>query len=97
MHLFTSAYEGISSPLTISTRWLYTFTTSTDYSDWNYVGASGDIPAGLGFTMKGTNGSGNNQLYDFRGKPNNGTISNLVTADNFTLVGNPYPSAIDAT
>lgn len=93
--LFTSSYEGISSPLTISTRWLYTFTTSTSYSDWNYVGASGDIPTGLGFTMKGTNGSGSNQLYDFRGKPNNGTISNLVTADNFTLVGNPYPSAID--
>jgi hypothetical protein len=94
--LFTASYEGISSPLTISTRWLYTFTTSTNYSDWNYVGSSGDIPPGLGFTMKGTNGSGNNQLYDFRGKPNNGTISNLVTADNFTLVGNPYPSAIDA-
>jgi hypothetical protein len=94
--LFTASYQGTSSPLTISTRWLYTFSTSTDYSDWNYVGSSGDIPTGLGFTMKGTNGSGNNQLYDFRGKPNNGTISNLVTADNFTLVGNPYPSAIDA-
>ncbi len=93
---FTASYEGISSPLIISTRWLYTFTTSTDYSDWNYVGSAGDIPTGLGFIMKGTIGSGNNQLYDFRGKPNNGTISNLVTADNFTLVGNPYPSAIDS-
>jgi hypothetical protein len=94
--LFTASYEGVSSPLTISTRWLFTFSASTDYSDWNYIGSSGDIPVGLGFTMKGTNGSGNNQLYDFRGKPNNGTISNLVTADNFTLVGNPYPSAIDS-
>ncbi|WP_418637500.1 T9SS type A sorting domain-containing protein [Winogradskyella sp.] len=93
---FTSNFNGFSSPsLTISNRWLYTFNTSNDYADWNYVGASSPILPGLGFTMKGVLGT-SNQLYDFRGKANNGTISNIITADKFTLIGNPYPSAVDA-
>lgn len=93
---FTTNYDGFSSPaLTISNRWLYTFSTSNDYADWNYVGESAPILPGLGFTMKGVSDT-NNQLYDFRGKANNGLISNLVTAEQFTLIGNPYPSAIDA-
>ncbi|WP_405572416.1 T9SS type A sorting domain-containing protein [Winogradskyella sp. Asnod2-B02-A] len=93
---FTSSYDGFSSPaLTISDRWLYTFSTSNDYADWNFVGESAPILPGLGFTMKGVSGT-NNQLYDFRGKANNGLINNLVTAEQFTLIGNPYPSAIDA-
>ncbi|MFK7832378.1 MAG: T9SS type A sorting domain-containing protein [Winogradskyella sp.] len=93
---FTSSHDGFSSPsLTISNRWLYTFSTSNNYSDWNYVGESSSILPGLGFTMKGVSGN-TNQLYDFRGKANNGTISNLIAADQFTLIGNPYPSAVDA-
>jgi hypothetical protein len=35
------------------------------------------------------------QRYDFRGKPNDGTISITVLNLQFTLTGNPYPSAID--
>ncbi|OIQ30278.1 MAG: hypothetical protein BM564_02580 [Bacteroidetes bacterium MedPE-SWsnd-G2] len=93
---FTSGANGSSSPLTISSTWLYTYTTSSSYSGWNYKGANGNIATGLGFTMKGTNGSSENQLYDFRGKPNNGTISNTVSDGGFTLIGNPYPSALDA-
>lgn len=41
------------------------------------------------------NNSGSRQRYDFRGKPNDGTISVPVSNGNYTLVGNPYPSAID--
>ncbi|WP_299364240.1 T9SS type A sorting domain-containing protein [Winogradskyella sp.] len=95
--LFTGGFNGIATPLTISDRWLWTFQTSTSYSDWVYVGSTGAINPGLGFTMKG-NGTGitGSQLYDFRGKPNNGTISNPVSAGDFTLVGNPYPSAMDS-
>ncbi len=93
---FTNAYDGISSPLTISRLWLWKFVAGSQFSDWDYAGPSGAIAPGLGFTMKGTNGSGSNQLYDFRGKPNNGTISNTVIAGNQTLIGNPYPSALDA-
>jgi len=94
--LFTAAHDGISSPLTISNTWLFTFTTSTDYNEWTHVGATGAIAPGLGFTMKGTNGSSNNQNYEFKGKPNNGTMTNNVSIGEWTLVGNPYPSAIDA-
>ncbi|WP_299526651.1 T9SS type A sorting domain-containing protein [Winogradskyella sp.] len=95
--LFTSAFDGIASPLTISDRWLWTYQTSSSYADWVYVGSTGAISPGLGFTMKG-NGTGTtgSQLYDFRGKPNNGTITNPVSDGDFTLIGNPYPSALDA-
>ncbi|WP_412560678.1 T9SS type A sorting domain-containing protein [Winogradskyella sp. MIT101101] len=94
---FTTNYNGTATPLTISNRWLYTYETSSNYSDWVYVGESGAINPGLGFTMKG-NGTGTtgSQVYDFRGKPNNGTITNAVSNGDFTLVGNPYPSAMDS-
>ncbi|SDI50583.1 T9SS type A sorting domain-containing protein [Winogradskyella thalassocola] len=95
--LFTSSYDGSSSPLTISQRWLWTYQTSDQYLDWVFVGATGNIKPGLGFTMKG-NGTGlvGSQIYDFRGKPNNGTITNDVANGLNTLVGNPYPSAMDS-
>jgi len=93
---FTTAFNGSSSPLTISDRWLWTYQTSDQYLDWVYVGAAGNIRPGLGFTMKG-NGVGltGSQVYDFRGKPNNGTITNDVANGLNTLIGNPYPSAMD--
>jgi len=95
--LFTNAFNGTASPLTISERWLWTYQTSSSYTDWVFVGSTGAINPGLGFTMKG-NGTGTtgSQLYDFRGKPNNGTITNAVSNGDFTLIGNPYPSALDA-
>jgi hypothetical protein len=105
-----SAWDGASSngSLSISTRWIYKFVASNTYANWIHVG-SGNIEPGLGFCMKGTGGSdalipftgatannpGSAQRYDFRGKPNDGTISNIVSAGNLTLVGNPYPSTID--
>lgn len=96
--LFTTNYEGTTSPnLTISNRWLWTFVSSDEYSEWNFVGESLDVSPGLGFTMKGMGaGAGTIQDYDFRGKPNNGTITNSIAAGQFTLIGNPYPSALDA-
>ena len=35
------------------------------------------------------------QRYDFRGRPNNGTINIEIGASQQTLAGNPYPSALD--
>ncbi|TXD85121.1 T9SS type A sorting domain-containing protein [Subsaximicrobium wynnwilliamsii] len=95
--LFSSNHNGISSPLTISRRWLYTFIASDEYAEWNSINESSPIPTGLGFTMKGigTDPTGS-QLYDFRGKPNNGTITAEIAANQYTLIGNPYPSALDA-
>jgi hypothetical protein len=112
---FTSSLNGTTTNtlLTISNRWIYTFRAQNNYSQWNYVGQSGTVLSGLGFTMKGISGSdntnpgetlennpGNNQRYDFRGKPNEGTINIEVAGlsgqyTNNTLTGNPYPSAIN--
>jgi len=93
---FINGYDGVSSPLQISNRWIYTYDPGTTYSEWDFVAHLGRVRPGYGFTMKGTSGSGNNQLYDFRGKANNGTISTDVLNGEQTLVGNPYPSSIDA-
>ena len=83
---------------------------------WVYVGSGATVLPGEGFTMKGTSGSdnlvsdsnegiqnnvGSAQRYDFRGKPNDGTMTSVVSNVNgasyinLTLVGNPYPSAIN--
>ncbi|WP_324718889.1 T9SS type A sorting domain-containing protein [Salinimicrobium sp. HB62] len=102
----TTALNGTANPLTISTRWIYTF-TGNQYSNWNFIGGSTGIPPAYGFTMKGTDGQdpvsvdgrpnnpGNAQRYDFRGKPNSGVIEIPISPENFVLVGNPYPSAFD--
>ncbi|MGJ8593273.1 MAG: T9SS type A sorting domain-containing protein [Aquaticitalea sp.] len=101
--------EGTATPLAISARWIYKYTASNLYSDWIPVFNATTINPGEGFTMKGTvvttatpnNPTGTNQRYDFRGKPNTGTFAIPVAAPvagvaQQTLVGNPYPSALDA-
>lgn len=102
-------YDGISSvgALAIAPYWIWKFSVKINYADWISVGSTSTIAAGEGFTMKGVSGSdatavdgvinniGSNQRYDFRGKPNDGTIDIPVATNQFTLTGNPYPSAID--
>jgi len=97
----SSSYNGTANPLNIEPYWIWKFITSDEYSEWVHVQGNIGINPGEGFTMKGVSGisinnPGNNQRYDFRGKPNNGLINNMVTDGNWTLVGNPYPSALDA-
>jgi len=103
-----SGLDGTANPLTISSNWIYRYVSGDAYSQWTFVGSATSIPAGQGFTMKGTSGTdaltvegngvqnnpGSAQRYDFRGKPNDGTISVPVTPSKFTLTGNPYPSAL---
>ena len=103
----TSNLNGSANPLTISTRWIYKF-SGVGYSSWQHIGNNiSQLPTGLGFTMKGTNGTnsvtvngvqnnpGSEQRYDFRGIPNNGNITVNINGSNTLLVGNPYPSALD--
>ena len=105
--ILASSYNGIASPLSISSYWIWKFLSSSTYSQWFQSAANSDIAAGQGFTMKGTSGTDNTnvgevdvnnpggaQRYDFRGKPNDGTITVNVATNNFTLTGNPYPSAL---
>ncbi len=98
----TSAYlNGTANPLNIEPYWIWKFIASDEYSEWVHVLNATSLNPGEGFTMKGVTGTsannpGDNQNYDFRGKPNTGTIDVAVLTNQFTLVGNPYPSAMDA-
>ncbi len=95
-----SADAGITTPIIISTYWLHTFnSTDSNYGAWKPINENSLLFAGEGYTMKGTSGAvniGNQQNYVFKGKPNNGYFTLSITAGNSRLVGNPYPSAMDA-
>ncbi|HNP32209.1 MAG TPA: T9SS type A sorting domain-containing protein [Flavobacterium sp.] len=105
-----TSYNGVSGTgtLSIASYWIFTYVTQSAYSGWVHNSGATTINPGLGFTMKGTSGSdattvgetasnnpGSAQRYDFRGKPNDGNISVSVANGQWTLIGNPYPSAID--
>jgi len=107
----TNGYNGSANPLIISKYWIWKFinTGTSGYANWIHVQENQTINAGEGFTMKGTSGTdatmihgvvnnpGSAQRYDFRGRPNDGTIT-VATAtdyDEIILIGNPYPSAIN--
>ena len=100
--------DGSANPLSISSVWIYKLINANNYSQWIFVGNASTIAAGEGFSMKGTSGTdpanpegtgivnnpGSAQRYDFRGKPNDGNITINLGANNSTLTGNPYPSAL---
>lgn len=107
--VYSDVPTGEEGTLRVSRRWIYTMSAQSGYTSWIYInqqdgsGTSG-LAAGEGFTMKGTGtvaqvGDYHNQLYDFRGRPNDGTITVPVAftggVNQETLTGNPYPSALD--
>nr|WP_203226907.1 LamG-like jellyroll fold domain-containing protein [Confluentibacter flavum] len=87
-----------SNPLSIPEYWLWAYEnyTSNTYAKWVKLYKSSGIKPGLGYTMKGSGSSNSYQNYTFIGKPNNNTINRAITVGNDALIGNPYPSAIDA-
>ncbi|WP_298394604.1 T9SS type A sorting domain-containing protein [Flavobacterium sp.] len=106
----STSYNGVSGTgtVTIASYWIWRFLSSNGYFQWIQSAALSNIAAGQGFTMKGVSGTdttnpneavanniGSAQRYDFRGKPNDGTITIGVATGASTLTGNPYPSAID--
>ncbi|MBT8308731.1 MAG: T9SS type A sorting domain-containing protein, partial [Flavobacteriaceae bacterium] len=104
---FTSAYDA---PAMVSDKWLYSYQNGISFWDWVALTPSSEIEPGMGYTQKGSsiNPDGNFQQYIFQGKPNNGTVTvealydpvavaNSEPGEIFSsLIGNPYPSAIDA-
>ncbi|MDP2685801.1 MAG: T9SS type A sorting domain-containing protein [Aequorivita sp.] len=103
--LTTTGREGTIIPrMTISTRWLYTFTSPGTEREGNYQRMNGNnaAPAGYGFIMKGIGPIAPllDQTYDFRGRPNSGDFpipvaAPILSEGQMTLAGNPYPSALD--
>ncbi|MFD2914797.1 LamG-like jellyroll fold domain-containing protein [Psychroserpens luteus] len=101
VNFISSGYDGADgSTISIADYWIWKFANHPDYdfSAWQHVRKNGSIFTGEGFTMKGP-GSGtiiDQQNYVFLGKPNNGDINLTLNAGHDYLVGNPYPSAINA-
>jgi hypothetical protein len=82
--------------ISLAGYWIYKFDNlANDYANWTQIRETGTLQTGKGFTLKGAGTSGTQNLT-FTGKPNNGTITNTVTKDQLLLIGNPYPSALDA-
>lgn len=95
---------------TIFTYWLYKFYGAANaYDAWEKIDEKSYLMAGEGFTMKGPSGPAplsSQQNYVFKGLPYNGNFTlpllKSITGTNplgdvDRLIGNPYPSAMDAT
>ncbi|WP_298760976.1 LamG-like jellyroll fold domain-containing protein [uncultured Psychroserpens sp.] len=101
INFINTGYDGSDgATISIADYWIWKFANQLDddYSAWQHVRRNGTLLTGEGFTMKGP-GSGtivDQQNYVFLGKPNNGDVNLTLNAGNDYLVGNPYPSAIDA-
>lgn len=102
---FTANWDSEQNPMVISSRYLFKL---EEPGNWVKIDPERDgdmsdeepISTGNGFAMKGLGGHDNHAKlnpYDFRGKPNNGTIKvNVKRQDNhLVLIGNPYPSILD--
>ena len=99
---FVGGYDGnTTDPISIAYFWIYTLSNLPgEYSNWMHVGADGGLKVGEGYTMKGvmthTDPYTDTQNYVYEGLPNNGDYTLTVEAGNHYLIGNPYPSAINA-
>ncbi|GAA3623736.1 LamG-like jellyroll fold domain-containing protein [Flavivirga jejuensis] len=99
-----AADSSPTDPITISTYWLLKFYgPNYDYHSWEYIDEKHTLLPGEGYSMKGTSNMVSLltlQNYVFKGVPNNGDIMlkiDKTSGDVDRLIGNPYPSAIDAT
>ena len=97
---FQPVWNGApTTPITIADTWIYKFANHPDvYANWflGHVQSTGDISPGEGYSQKGSGAATASQNYVFVGKPNNGVIQKTVSPSNLYLLGNPYPSALDA-
>jgi hypothetical protein len=93
----TDGGGNVTTALTINTRWLYKYARgSGSYSEWIALNSSSILNPGEGYTMKGVNAITPKQNYVYYGAPNNGDYQFAITTGESILLGNPYPSALDA-
>ncbi|NOQ91544.1 MAG: hypothetical protein GQ552_02380 [Flavobacteriaceae bacterium] len=97
---FIDLYSGVGYPQTTGSPDLY----DDNGDDWLFANNSDNLISGIGYAVLNP-GAIPNQSITFTGVPNNGFISIPVALsgddtnadDDWNLIGNPYPSAIDAT
>ena len=108
----TGDISNTSHPVTLNEYWVWTYNgLDNNNSSWIHLQSSTAVSPGVGYTMKGpgvkgdlTNGNGSSTSeYDswtFAGTANDGdyslSISNTAPDGEDRLIGNPYPSALDA-
>ena len=91
-------FGNVTTALTINTYWIYKYLQGTGlYTDWIALDEYSSLNPGEGYTMKGSNSLEIEQNYVYSGAPNNGEYLIPIGTDEQSLLGNPYPSAIDAT
>lgn len=91
---FTNQFDGaLTTPITISNVWIYGYLNSLGGSGWIQQRETGTFEISEGFIMKGP---GAVQNYTFVGSPNDGTYTSTINTSFLSLLGNPYPSALDS-
>lgn len=101
-----------STPVTNSTYTMHDLSPETLYDKYFHWDAAGTrwlvdpsgtslvMQVGKGYSIRGPQSFDITTASDFtakfNGTPNNGTIALAVEKDKYNLIGNPYPSAIDA-
>ncbi|WP_166387803.1 T9SS type A sorting domain-containing protein [Polaribacter sp. 11A2H] len=94
---FASGYDGsfTGSGISLADYWVYTYApASNGRANWLHKYKKGLIDRGDGYTFKGP---GRKQNYTFVGTPNDGEFkTKQITAGQSYLIGNPFPSALNA-
>ena len=89
--------DGTTVPISIGGRWLAKLTNALDYT--RQISASSfNLNPGEGYNMKSTGGidGSSTQNYRFVGSPNDGEYLHTIGDVKLSLLGNPYPSELDA-
>ncbi|QNM86737.1 T9SS type A sorting domain-containing protein [Polaribacter pectinis] len=93
---WVSGFDGADgTPISIAPYWIYTYLNGTTQGDYVHQYQTGVLERGQGYTMKST--GQNPQNFTFVGTPNDGSITFNISAGATSLLGNPYPSALDIT
>ena len=89
---------NVINSLTLNERWFYKYIqgASGEYAEWVKIYKNTSLNPGMGFTMKGSNSVDISQKYVFKGIPNDGEYLFPINNGESSLLGNPYPSALDA-
>ena len=97
---WVSGFDGApgiagTAPIKIASYWIYTFLNGVTIGDYVQKRETNPIRRAQGYTMKST--GQNPQNFTFVGTPNDGSITFNLAPNTTSILGNPYPSALDAT